>query len=225
MKKIVCFLLFFLLLNFTIFPAVKVHNLKEGETLWRLSKIYNISLDELCKYNNITDVTKVKMGTKIKIPDNPSKISNTTTNPSMQKLESVKVDKKRESPPKNLNYYDFKLPIDGDLKIYVTSHYRGLMIFSDVYNMISSISKGEVIYIDNISGYGNTMIIKDQNGFIFTYSGFSTFSVKKGEYVDVNTILGKSGQLSRYSRNGILLSIQHKDKYLKFDMDNKKFYL
>lgn len=197
----------------------KVHSLKEGETLWRISKLYNIPLDKLCKFNNINDVTKVKKGAKIKIPDNKTTKESTNTKV-VKKANNDNSDKNSEK-----NYLNFNLPVKGDIKPFITSHFRGIIIFSDLENEILSIDNGEVSFSGVINGYGNTVIIKNSKGFIFTYSGFSDLYVKKGDKIDKSKKIGISGQLSRYSRNGILLSIQHKDIYLKFDMNNKKFYL
>jgi len=46
----------------------QLHEVKKGETLWRISKNYGITLDELCKINAINDATQVKSGIKIKVP-------------------------------------------------------------------------------------------------------------------------------------------------------------
>ncbi|MFQ3620958.1 MAG: M23 family metallopeptidase [Spirochaetales bacterium] len=44
------------------------HTLVEGETLYSLARQYKIPLDSLLKANNITDPTKVRVGTSILIP-------------------------------------------------------------------------------------------------------------------------------------------------------------
>ncbi|MBP5706099.1 MAG: LysM peptidoglycan-binding domain-containing protein, partial [Spirochaetales bacterium] len=46
----------------------KYHTIKDGETLWRISKNYNVTMDKLCEINKIKDATKVKQGTTLKIP-------------------------------------------------------------------------------------------------------------------------------------------------------------
>ncbi len=194
----------------------KVHRLKEGETLWRISKIYGINLDALCKFNKINDVTKVKQGSEIKIPQDSSETKKNVTNNNPQKKDSNKTDKK---------FMDFTLPLKGDVKPFITSHFRGIIIFSDAASSVLSMSEGEISFAENVNGYGKTIIIKNKEGFIFTYSGFTNLYVKKGEKIDKNTVIGLSGQLSRYSRKGALVSIQYKDKYLKFDMEKMRFYI
>jgi len=54
----------------------KQHIVKEGETLYRISKIYNIDIEELKKVNNLTD-NNISVGMVLKIPINSEqKISN-----------------------------------------------------------------------------------------------------------------------------------------------------
>ena len=45
------------------------HRVKPGETLWRISKAYNVDLQELAEINNITDASRIGAGDAIFIPD------------------------------------------------------------------------------------------------------------------------------------------------------------
>jgi lipoprotein NlpD len=47
------------------------HRVKPGETLWRISKAYNVDLQELAEINNITDASRISAGNVIFIPDVP----------------------------------------------------------------------------------------------------------------------------------------------------------
>ncbi len=46
----------------------QVHTLRQGETLYTLSRRYNVSVDELTRHNDITDPTRLRVGTQIRIP-------------------------------------------------------------------------------------------------------------------------------------------------------------
>ncbi len=46
-----------------------VHILKRGETLYSVSRQYNISADELIRFNNITNPDRLREGQEIRIPD------------------------------------------------------------------------------------------------------------------------------------------------------------
>ncbi len=47
------------------------HRVKPGETLWRISKAYNVDLQELAEINNITDASRISAGSVVFIPDVP----------------------------------------------------------------------------------------------------------------------------------------------------------
>ena len=60
--------LLLILLVGNLFGNEQIYTLKKGETLYRISKRYNISVDILQTYNGIKDPSKLKEGTRIKIP-------------------------------------------------------------------------------------------------------------------------------------------------------------
>lgn len=51
------------------------HVIQNGETLYSLQKKYKVSVEEIKKANNITDVTKIKVGQKIIIPSTEAVVS------------------------------------------------------------------------------------------------------------------------------------------------------
>lgn len=176
----------------------QAYYLKAGETLWRVSKKYNINLEELCKINNINDVTKVYEGTKLLIPwQNNGK-----------------------------KYLNYNIPINGSIKPFVTPNFRGLLIFTKQKNeKVYAIDKGLVSYVNVIKGYGIVVYIKHDNGYMSTYSGFKEIYVKSGEKIEKNQTIGIAGQLSRYKKPGLLFSLIYNKKGLKFDMNRKKFFI
>lgn len=59
---------FFLLFGSSLFSVESFHILKNGETLYSISRRYNISLDLLLESNNIKDASRIMVGAKIYIP-------------------------------------------------------------------------------------------------------------------------------------------------------------
>lgn len=70
MKRIFYIYLFFSLIFTSILFANndKDYVIQKGDTLYGISRKYNISIDELCKANNFTKDSLIKIGQKIKIP-------------------------------------------------------------------------------------------------------------------------------------------------------------
>ena len=69
MNRIILFLSLIILIHINAFAQVNEYKLQKGETLYRVSKRYNVPLDILVRVNGIKDVTKLKAGTKIIIPE------------------------------------------------------------------------------------------------------------------------------------------------------------
>lgn len=69
MKKFY-FLAFVLLVSscFLFSQSVKVHEVEKGETLYGLCRKYDVKIDEICKLNNFSKDTLLKIGQKVKIP-------------------------------------------------------------------------------------------------------------------------------------------------------------
>jgi len=173
----------------------KIHQLKKGETIWRISKKYKVSVQQICKLNNINDLKNIKQNAKILIPIKVKYLNYEL--PLMGKISIFKTS----------NFYGIHIFTQEEIK----------------ERNVCSIDKGEVSYIDSIPGYGLTVFIKHDNGLLSTYSGLEKINVKKGDKVNSNQTIGVAGNLSRYKKYGILFSIQHKGNGLEFDQDRKKF--
>jgi len=130
----------------------KIHIMKNGETLWRISKKYNVPVDEIIRYNNIEDVTDIPVGKKIYIPENPSK----------QK-------KYGEQTPNFI--WPLKGVISKGFKVEGTIKHAGIDILSPEGIPIVAAAAGRVIYNgDQMTGYGNLIIIKHSNNFSTVYA-------------------------------------------------------
>lgn len=69
MKKILI-IIFILLLTSTILAYGNVnYTIEYGDTLWKISNRYNISLNEIISINNIKNVNDINVGSKISLPE------------------------------------------------------------------------------------------------------------------------------------------------------------
>jgi LysM repeat protein len=58
----------FLVLSGTGSAGDLVHQVAKGETVYSISRLYKISQDELMRYNNLADASKLQLGMKLAIP-------------------------------------------------------------------------------------------------------------------------------------------------------------
>lgn len=168
----------------------------KGDTLWSISRKFNISVDIINSLNNFTANSKIKIGDKIKLPEYSDK-----------------------------NYVNFNLPLAGDIKPLVKTHFKGIIIFSNTTNSIKAPQSGTVVFVGQQAGYGKVVFLKHRDEILSVFSGFDNVYVKKGQTIKKGEIIGKSGDISRYEKKGILFSLQKKGEPLKFDMLVKKFYI
>ncbi|MDR0624155.1 MAG: LysM peptidoglycan-binding domain-containing protein [Treponema sp.] len=62
----------FLLMTVISFAEDTVHVVEKGETVYSISRVYRVSPEALMKYNGITDVSKLQIGQRLKIPAAPA---------------------------------------------------------------------------------------------------------------------------------------------------------
>ncbi|MDD5681623.1 MAG: LysM peptidoglycan-binding domain-containing protein, partial [Candidatus Omnitrophica bacterium] len=52
----------------TQYPAGKYHEVRSGDTLWKISKLYDVSVSDIVRTNKLPDATKIAVGQKLFIP-------------------------------------------------------------------------------------------------------------------------------------------------------------
>jgi len=180
------------------------HHVEKGQTLWRISKIYTVDLDEIVRINRIPDATNIEPGQLIFIP-------------SVQK---------RQYLSKQTSTEDFSWPLKGRV---ITSFGQTLndMINKGIniqrvrsQDVIASRSGKVTFYDTNFGNFGKTIIIDHGDGFSTVYAKNSQVLVKIGDYVQRGTVIAKVGSSDR-----------DKNTYLHFEIrkghipQNPYFYL
>lgn len=149
------------------------YKVEKNDTLYSISKKYNISIEELRKANNLKDTDILKIGMILIIPKKPIYIY---------------------SPADN---FDWELKTDKILLLYLKSN----IIFSPLAN-------GEIIYIGQISGFGNSVIIHIEE-YNVVISNLEEILIQKNQKVNLQTCIGYS------VKNDVLnISVFFKDKML-----------
>ena len=180
------------------------HRVERGQTLWRISKIYNVDLEELVKVNRILDAGRIERGQLIFIPHRGK-----------QQISSYKLSLSE----------DFIWPVRGKIIASFGQNFnnmvnKGINIQTyGVSDVVASRSGKVIFYTDNLKGFGKTIIIDHGDGFSTVYTGNSHVFVKVGDNVQQKTVIAKAGS------NG------DKNTYLHFEIrkghlpQNPYFYL
>jgi len=141
------------------------HKVKTGETLWGISKLYNLNLNEIISINKIPNAARIEKGQLIFIPKT-TKISLSDS----KKIGFLK-DRKFIWPAKGkiISYF-------GNIKDNRTN--KGIDIMVNSGKDISAARSGKVVFSDNLKGYEKTIIIDHLDGFFSIYSSNQNFMVK-----------------------------------------------
>jgi murein DD-endopeptidase MepM/ murein hydrolase activator NlpD len=157
--------------------------MEKSETLWKLSKTYNIDLDEIIKINKITDVTNIEIGQLIFIPARPAQ--------------------ERPAQPNTFSSDDFIWPLQGKTVALFGDSFdnminKGINIAPSRNQDVVASRSGKVVFCsDNFLCFGKTIIIDHTDGFSTVYARNAELLVKTGEYVKRGALIAKAGQAGR----------------------------
>jgi lipoprotein YgeR len=157
------------------------HRVEKGQTLWRISRIYNVDLDEIARTNHIADTASIEVGQLIFVPNR---------------------QKPQTQPPKYFSD-DFIWPLKGKIiatfgQTFNNMINKGINIkpYNNI-NVVAARSGTVVFYTDNFFSFGKTVIIDHKDGFSTVYTRNSQVFVKAGDAVQRGAIIAKVGSAGR----------------------------
>lgn len=165
-------------------PGAATHTVKPGETLWSISKMYNVDLASLAKANSIADSRVIEKGQVLTIPAAPRAISKPTSF-------------------KPARAASFAWPVRGAIisrfgENTDSTVNKGIDIRAEQGRGVVAAKAGRVVYCDSyFKGFGQTVIIDHMDGYQTVYSYNSDILVKVGDMVRQNDVIAKVGQSGR----------------------------
>lgn len=166
-------------------PKGVYYEVKRGDTLWQISKLYDVDVKEIVMANRLPEPTKINVGQKLFIPSAEERVgySKATGAGSSSAMFSWPV------AGKVISYF-------GDKKGLVTN--KGIDIEAREGSKVVSAENGVVSFADeNMKGLGKTIIIDHENGFSTVYAHNSEILVKVGERVKRNQLIARVGVTGR----------------------------
>lgn len=163
------------------------HSVRKGETLWRISRVYGVSLDALAQCNKIETACAIEIGQKIFIPDS---------------LRSFATTKKTARPDAGA-VTEFIWPCRGEIiscynQLRQNVKNQGIDIGARPGGAVCTAASGNVVFTsDSMRGYGKTIIIQHPGGFTTTYANNQENLVKTGDYVTRGQSIAKAGASGR----------------------------
>lgn len=172
------------------YPQGVYYEVKKGDTLWRVSKLYDVSVNDIVRANRLPDATKISAGQKLFIP---------------QRGAENEEPKYTRTPPGARGEVRFIWPVSGSVISYfgakkglITN--KGIDIEASEGTSVLAADDGLVSFVDeNMKGLGKTVIIDHGNGFSTVYAHNSEILVKAGNEVKRNMVIARVGRTGRAS--------------------------
>lgn len=180
------------------------HRVEAGQTLWKISKMYNVDIDDILRVNHVADNATIEIGQLLLIPNR-------------LKIQNI--------PVKSLGD-DFIWPLKGRVITGFGVSYRniinkGVNIQGVTGTDILAARSGRVVFCaSDFGNFGKTIIIDHGDGLRSVYSRASDIFVRPGDNVVKGAVIARTGFASR-----------DKNSYLHFEIrkgalaENPLFYL
>jgi len=155
------------------------HKVKKSETLWRIAKVYEVPIEDIIRSNSIPDVAQLEENQLVFVPGAHA-----------VRDIAVEVDDKDDN---------FIWPVKGD----VISYYhaldgallnKGINIRTQKGAVVKAARSGQVVFADDLTGYGKTVILKHAGGFHSIYAQNAEILVKLGDQVAKSTPVSRVGR-------------------------------
>ncbi|MDD2653662.1 MAG: LysM peptidoglycan-binding domain-containing M23 family metallopeptidase [Candidatus Omnitrophica bacterium] len=183
------------------------HKVMPKETLWRIAKAYDVSLDEIVRANRIPDATKIEKGQLIFIPG----VS-----------QIIDLDSSSSSSVKT-GYFIW--PVKGKVICYYGERIsgrvnKGIDINATSGEDVLASKSGKVTFLGDLKGYGKTIIIDHGDNFSTVYANIANPQVKLNKNVTQGFSLAKVDKLNNGKQSFIHFEIRK-----GYSSQNPMFYL
>ncbi|BDG08765.1 M23 family metallopeptidase [Anaeromyxobacter paludicola] len=168
-----------------------LHEVKRGETLYRIARAYGLPLSELMEANGLSDPRKLEPGTSLFVPGASREVE-------VPALAAGRPEAEADEPA---GEHALRWPIRGLLYSRYGQRqgqrHDGIDIAAPEGTVIGAAAPGKVVYAGEQSGYGSIVILKHASGLVTLYAHASALLVREGEEVDAGAPIAKVGQSGR----------------------------
>jgi lipoprotein NlpD len=172
------------------------HTVKPGENLYRIGKAYDVPYMELARVNSLKDPAQIRIGQRIFIPGATQPVPVELVTPLESPMRLPDALDPHESAETGLIW-----PLNGVINSTFgprgASFHDGIDISAPEGTPIFAIERGEVIYSDQLRGYGNIVIIRHSGDMMSVYAHNQVNLVRVGEQIDRGAVIGKVGSTGR----------------------------
>jgi murein DD-endopeptidase MepM/ murein hydrolase activator NlpD len=186
------------------------HTVRKGETLWRISKTYGVSIPEITEANGLSDHT-IGVGQRLFIPGVAEVKSITPATPRMEdvvgnpnaKLSWPLAGRGRSSVTSGFG--PRKDPNSG-----ASSFHKGIDIDGAREERVLAAAAGEVVFAGRMSGFGIVVMIDHGSRVITVYGHLSRAAVKLEDTVERGQVVGYVGSTGNARGTHLHFEVRYK---------------
>ncbi|HDT15005.1 MAG TPA: LysM peptidoglycan-binding domain-containing protein [Firmicutes bacterium] len=175
-----------------------IHEINCEKNYACLAGLYNANAMEIQKANS---GAWFKKGSVLFIPGGKPKVFNTEMASYYEKRSLFK------SPICGNGYSSLVGMRNHPIQLGVTKFHNGVDIRAKTGTWVSSAAEGTIICAGWINGYGKTIKIQHENGYVTMYAHLSEIHVKNGQKVAAGKLIGKSGSTGHFTGPRLHFSI------------------
>jgi murein DD-endopeptidase MepM/ murein hydrolase activator NlpD len=202
-------------------PAAGIHGIyhlvRPGENLYRIGKAYDVRHEDLARLNNLRDAGQIRVGQRIFIPGATRQLPVAIITPAEIAPERSPVPG-TTAPTPAFPPFDpaFIWPISGTINSGFgprgASFHDGIDIAAPEGTPIRAIDGGEVVYSDQLRGYGNMVILRHAGGFVSVYAHNERNLVREGQQVSRGETIARVGTTGRVTGPHLHFEIRRENK-------------
>ena len=213
------------------------HEVKQGQTLWSIARVYGVDVQTLARVNKLSDITALYAGQKLYVsgitqrreivsrcpcrtdtakPSSSAKpfaeILRPLERSSMTKAISVSVSIPKEAMLERMPWI---WPVQGEVargfEQDATHRHDGIDIVAPRGSLIQAAADGEVIFSDwGPGGYGRIVILQHRVDVVTIYAHNHTNLVHPGQHVRQGDPIATVGQSGRATGNHLHFEVRYK---------------
>lgn len=164
------------------------HTVKQGQTLWRISKTYGVDLETLQWVNDVEDVTDLGVGRVLFIPG----VSKTV------KMMAIQPEDEKPSGEGIALIWPLHGRKTSDFGPRGKGVHQGIDLAAPKGTPVLASASGRVAYSGNgMKGYGKVVVVKHANDYSTVYAHNSVLQVRMGDNVEKGQTIAKVGATGR----------------------------
>lgn len=189
------------------------HTVRKGETLWRISKTYGVSLAEVMEANGLSNydiavnqklmIPGAKRQLAIKLPETGKPSESSSARARDAKLAWPLAGRGRGSVTSGFG--PRKSPVAGG-----STFHKGIDIDGVREERVLSAEGGEIVFAGRMSGFGNVVMIDHGGRLITVYGHLSRSIVKVEEKVSKGQTIGYVGSTGAATGSHLHFEVRHK---------------